>query len=100
MTGDDFGLVKLFDFPCTGKHAKFKEHVGHSAHVTNVRFSCDDRFLVSTGGDDTGVFVWRYGTEGRISHSRAQVLQVFIQRRANLSSAPFSSLCKAASRLA
>lgn len=32
--------------------APFKRYVGHSAHVTNVRFTCDDRFLISAGGDD------------------------------------------------
>lgn len=61
-TADDFGLVKLFDFPSTTKHAKFKKYAGHSAHVTNVRFAYGDRFLVSTGGGDTAVLVWRYGT--------------------------------------
>ena len=33
-TGDDFGLVKLFAYPATGQHAKFKKYGGHSAHVT------------------------------------------------------------------
>ena len=32
--------------------APFKRYVGHSAHVTNVRFTCDDRYLISAGGDD------------------------------------------------
>ncbi|MGH0154729.1 UNVERIFIED_CONTAM: hypothetical protein FKN15_028429 [Acipenser sinensis] len=52
VTGDDFGLVKLFDFPCTEKCAKHKRYFGHSAHVTNIRFSYDDKFVISTGGDD------------------------------------------------
>ncbi|XP_075452065.1 echinoderm microtubule-associated protein-like 6 isoform X2 [Ascaphus truei] len=59
VTGDDFGLVKLFDFPCTEKFAKHKRYFGHSAHVTNVRFSHDDKYVISTGGDDCSVFVWR-----------------------------------------
>ncbi|XP_054543716.1 echinoderm microtubule-associated protein-like 6 [Talpa occidentalis] len=59
VTGDDFGLVKLFDFPCTEKFAKHKRYFGHSAHVTNIRFSHDDKYVVSTGGDDCSVFVWR-----------------------------------------
>lgn len=58
-TGDDFGFVKLFEFPVTEKFAPFKRYVGHSAHVTNVRFTCDDRFLISAGGDDCCVFVWK-----------------------------------------
>ncbi len=32
--------------------------MGHSAHVTNVRFSHDNSCLVSTGGADTSVIVW------------------------------------------
>ncbi|GCB61884.1 hypothetical protein scyTo_0014405 [Scyliorhinus torazame] len=52
VTGDDFGLVKLFDFPCTEKYAKHKRYFGHSAHVTNVRFSHDDKYVISAGGDD------------------------------------------------
>uniref|UniRef100_A0A3B3IJQ9 EMAP like 6 n=1 Tax=Oryzias latipes TaxID=8090 RepID=A0A3B3IJQ9_ORYLA len=51
-SGDDFGLIKLFEFPCPEKFAKHKRYFGHSAHVTNVRFSCDDKFLISAGGSD------------------------------------------------
>ncbi|KAJ8392415.1 hypothetical protein AAFF_G00075400 [Aldrovandia affinis] len=59
VTGDDFGLIKLFDFPCAEKFAKHKRYFGHSAHVTNIRFSYDDKYVVSTGGDDCSVFVWK-----------------------------------------
>uniref|UniRef100_A0AAR2KFA6 HELP domain-containing protein n=1 Tax=Pygocentrus nattereri TaxID=42514 RepID=A0AAR2KFA6_PYGNA len=59
VTGDDFGLVKLFDFPCPEKFAKHKRYFGHSAHVTNIRFSYDDKYVISVGGNDCSVFVWR-----------------------------------------
>ena len=49
-TGDDFGLVKLFKFPSKEKHAKCKKYVGHSSHVTSVRFTADDTKLISAGG--------------------------------------------------
>ncbi|KPP56197.1 echinoderm microtubule-associated protein-like 5-like, partial [Scleropages formosus] len=61
VTGDDFGMVKLFDFPCPEKfykqtlvfpQAKHKRFLGHSAHVTNIRFTSGDRYVVSAGGDD------------------------------------------------
>ncbi|KTG42430.1 hypothetical protein cypCar_00032632, partial [Cyprinus carpio] len=52
VTGDDFGMVKLFDFPCPEKFAKHKRFLGHSAHLTNIRFTSGDRFVVSAGGDD------------------------------------------------
>ncbi|XP_076879607.1 echinoderm microtubule-associated protein-like 6 isoform X2 [Brachyhypopomus gauderio] len=59
VTGDDFGLVKLFDFPCSEKFAKHKRYFGHSAHVTNIRFSYDDKYVISVGGNDCSIFVWR-----------------------------------------
>uniref|UniRef100_A0A3P8RL66 EMAP like 5 n=1 Tax=Amphiprion percula TaxID=161767 RepID=A0A3P8RL66_AMPPE len=59
VTGDDFGMVKLFDFPCPEKFAKHKRFLGHSSHLTNVRFTNGDRFVVSAGGDDRSLFVWR-----------------------------------------
>uniref|UniRef100_A0A673LU81 Echinoderm microtubule-associated protein-like 5 n=1 Tax=Sinocyclocheilus rhinocerous TaxID=307959 RepID=A0A673LU81_9TELE len=52
VTGDDYGMVKLFDFPCPEKFAKHKRFLGHSAHLTNIRFTNGDRFVVSAGGDD------------------------------------------------
>uniref|UniRef100_H2YU32 Uncharacterized protein n=1 Tax=Ciona savignyi TaxID=51511 RepID=H2YU32_CIOSA len=61
-TGDDFGFVKLFTFPVKGKHGKFKKYVGHSAHVTNVRWSHDSSQLCSLGGADTALFLWSYLT--------------------------------------
>ena len=75
MSGDDFGFVKLFDFPATTKgvshsrawrhatsdtfmnQAKCSKHVGHSAHVTNVKFAHDDSSVISVGGDDTSYVV-------------------------------------------
>lgn len=40
--------------------AKFKKYMGHSAHVTNVRFSHDQRHLISVGGADHAVFQWDF----------------------------------------
>jgi microtubule-associated protein-like 6 len=57
-TGDDFGLVKLFDYPCVGKFAKFKKYNGHSSHVTCVRWSAGDVKLFSVGGMDTALIIW------------------------------------------
>ncbi|XP_053700273.1 echinoderm microtubule-associated protein-like 5 [Synchiropus splendidus] len=59
VTGDDFGMVRLFDFPCPEKFAKHKRFLGHSAHLTNVRFTNGDHYVVSAGGDDRSLFVWR-----------------------------------------
>ena len=57
-TGDDFGQVKLFRYPCLKRGAQFKKYIGHSAHVTNVRFSRAKDRLITTGGADRAIFQW------------------------------------------
>lgn len=44
--------------------AKFRKYVGHSAHATNVRWSHDFQWVISTGGADHSVFQWRFIPEG------------------------------------
>ncbi|OCT64964.1 hypothetical protein XELAEV_18041205mg [Xenopus laevis] len=58
-TGDDFGKVHLFSFPCSQFRASGHAYGGHSSHVTNVSFLCDDRHLISTGGKDMSIMQWR-----------------------------------------
>lgn len=55
-TADDFGLVKLFKFPNPVERASFTSYVGHSSHVTNVRFAKKSPYLMSTGGEDKCIF--------------------------------------------
>lgn len=58
-TADDFGSVKLFRYPCATEKACFSQFNGHSSHVTNVRFNCCGENLLSVGGNDKCLFVWR-----------------------------------------
>ncbi|OAF70064.1 hypothetical protein A3Q56_02173 [Intoshia linei] len=58
-TADDFGYVKVFPFPCQEKNTNnFKQYEAHSAHVTNLRWTFDDKYLISVGGADTSVILW------------------------------------------
>lgn len=57
-TADDFGLVKLFRYPCIDDGAKCNSYQGHSSHVTNVRWTQGD-YLASVGGNDKCLFVWK-----------------------------------------
>eukprot|EP00742_Colponemidia_sp_Colp-10_P006323 GILJ01006777.1.p1 GENE.GILJ01006777.1~~GILJ01006777.1.p1 ORF type:complete len:2262 (-),score=409.36 GILJ01006777.1:195-6980(-) len=59
-TADDFGKVKIFRYPCIEKGAQFKLYKGHSSHVTGCRFTSDDKYLLTTGGLDKGVFQWKF----------------------------------------
>lgn len=52
--------------------AKFRKYIGHSAHVTNVRFSHDKNRVISTGGADHAVFQWRFLPEGSTDISDLQ----------------------------
>jgi len=66
-TGDDFGQVKLFQYPVLQKGARARVYRGHCSHVTNVRWTPDDKTLLSTGGMDTTLLVWErinIGLEG------------------------------------
>ncbi|XP_063764918.1 echinoderm microtubule-associated protein-like 1 isoform X8 [Eleginops maclovinus] len=59
VTGDDFGKVHLFSYPCSQFRAASHVYGGHSSHVTNVNFLYDNGYLVSTGGKDMSVMQWR-----------------------------------------
>jgi len=58
-SGDDFGKVKIFKFPCVDKGAESVIGKGHSSHVTNVRWCAKDNFVFSCGGEDNCVFQWK-----------------------------------------
>uniref|UniRef100_A0A7N5JDQ2 Echinoderm microtubule-associated protein-like 1 n=1 Tax=Ailuropoda melanoleuca TaxID=9646 RepID=A0A7N5JDQ2_AILME len=58
-TGDDFGKVHLFSYPCSQFRAPSHMYGGHSSHVTNVDFLHEDTHLISTGGKDTSIMQWR-----------------------------------------
>ncbi|GLE07932.1 hypothetical protein PINS_up018761 [Pythium insidiosum] len=64
VTSDDFGLVKLFRYPCIAKNAGAVEHRGHASHVTNVRWTRGDSHVVSVGGNDRAVMEWRLVSDG------------------------------------
>lgn len=56
---DDFGKVNLYRFPCLDKTSGVKVGNGHSSHVTNCKFSQNDTYLYTTGGEDQCVFQWK-----------------------------------------
>ena len=57
-TADDFGKVKLFKYPCVVENASCNSYMGHSSHVTKIKFTNNDKYVVSTGGNDKTLIVW------------------------------------------
>lgn len=60
VTADDFGKVKLFNYPVVTPKAHFNKYGGHSAHVTNVKFLQNNQYVISTGGGEKSIFQWKY----------------------------------------
>ena len=57
-TGGDDQKIRLFNYPVIVPKQKNKEFTGHSSHVTRVRFSRDERKLLSVGGNDRTIILW------------------------------------------
>jgi WD40 repeat protein len=68
-SAEDTGMVKVFNYPCIGsgldskgslsRRPEYTKGLGHSSHVTNVNWLCDDSYIISTGGADLATFQFR-----------------------------------------
>lgn len=58
-SADDESMVKVFRYPCMEEKSEATLGKGHASHVTAVKFSKDDQYLFSAGGNDTCILQWR-----------------------------------------
>jgi len=65
-TGDDMGKIKLFRWPAFGFKQAARTYIGHGSHVMQTRFSYDDDYLISAGGNDMSLFQWRHVIPNKI----------------------------------
>ncbi|KAJ8604819.1 hypothetical protein CTAYLR_001017 [Chrysophaeum taylorii] len=72
-TGDDFGAVKLFKWPCFAPAAAAKTAFGHASRVASVRFMPNGLALASIGLDDRCLFQWRVERNG--THASGAVVE-------------------------
>ena len=72
-SADDYGTVRLSRYPANVGLSDYKEYGGHSDHVTNCAFSATDKWLVTTGGGDRCVFVWRHFEDDKAAKAIAEV---------------------------
>jgi len=63
--GDDWGLIKLFKYPCCLKGARYKRYGGHSPRISCIAFTFEERNILTGGGDDGAIFQWMYLGLGR-----------------------------------
>lgn len=57
---DDNGMVTLYKYPAIVEDAPIKVYHGHCSNVVDVRFTADDRFLMTVGSNDLCVLQWRH----------------------------------------
>ncbi|GFY68472.1 echinoderm microtubule-associated protein-like CG42247 [Trichonephila inaurata madagascariensis] len=57
--GDKNGYIRLFRYPSTSDKAAYYEEKQCSTDVNVIQFLYDDNHLISTGGPDGAIFVWR-----------------------------------------
>lgn len=61
-TANDDGTIKLFRYPAMISESQGNTAlIGHSSHVTKVRFNKRNTYLFSLGGNDTAVMQWKIG---------------------------------------
>jgi hypothetical protein len=51
--------MSVFRYPALSK-ADSKVYAGHASHVLGVRFTPDERFVISIGGEDSATLQWRF----------------------------------------
>ncbi|GMH46698.1 hypothetical protein TrVE_jg371 [Triparma verrucosa] len=78
VTTADDGLIRLYNWPCVDKKAQCEVGRGHSSHVANACWTCYDEFLVTAGGGDRCVFVWKHVIEcdGEIVRVEAEAEEI------------------------
>jgi WD40 repeat protein len=69
-SGDDFGRLRLLQWPCTSPHADFVECVGHTSQITGLAWAADGAYCYTVGGCDRSLVIWKR-TRGSGAHSAA-----------------------------
>ena len=59
VVGDGVGSLKVFRFPVLSSDNNYNEAVGHSGSVTRARFTSNGQHLVTVGGRDKTILVWK-----------------------------------------
>ena len=58
ISGDDDKLLNIYNFPVISDSAKCKSYYGHCEAISYVRFTNDDKRIISIAGADTTIIIW------------------------------------------
>ena len=58
VVGDSSGTVKIYNYPCTEKEAVSVSVTTHVKEVSQVRFTCDNKHIISMGKNDRSIVSW------------------------------------------
>ncbi|CAH1251569.1 EML2 [Branchiostoma lanceolatum] len=58
-TADERGEIHMFTYPCAHKDAQADTYKCHSSQVSCLRFLHDNVHLVTAGGKDTSILLWK-----------------------------------------
>lgn len=59
VAGDRYSKLKLFNYP-TPYNKVFNKYEGHSNAVTAIMFNEKEDYLISVGGEEKAIFIWKY----------------------------------------
>lgn len=69
VTGDDFGVLRLYRYPCVAENALCQIAHGPSSAISSVRFSADNSMVVACAKEERCIFQWRVEYEEEDSNS-------------------------------
>jgi echinoderm microtubule-associated protein-like 6 len=58
--GDEYGRLRVYRYPCLTEDTTPLEYSAHSPHLLKVRWTKNDKYLLSLGGKDRSVMQWRH----------------------------------------
>ncbi|KAJ6251520.1 echinoderm microtubule-associated protein-like elp-1 [Anaeramoeba flamelloides] len=56
---DGTGNIGLYNYPCLSSEHEGKFFSAHSNEIKALRFTYDDEWLISIGGKDASIFIWK-----------------------------------------
>lgn len=59
VTCDNYGQIKLYNFPVLDRSSSYKVYRGHSGEVSDVKFLFEDKYVISIGKEDRCIFQWK-----------------------------------------